>query len=142
MISNEIMPTECSRFYCDFFYCKLCDYRTCKKSNFKKHLLTSKHKTLINVNENSQKVAAKIFTCKICNKNFKSYVGLWKHNKKCNVDKNVVIESTNISKQIDIKTPDKDQLIIMLVKQNMELMEILKDRVNNTTNNNINTNSL
>ena len=82
-----------------------------------------------------------MFTCNFCNKNFKSYVGLWKHNKKCNVDKNIVIESTDISKQIDIKTPDKDQLIIMLVKQNTELMEILKHGVNNTTNNNINTNS-
>ena len=123
------------------FSCETCDYYTIKKSNFTKHLLTSKHKTLINVNESSQKVAAKLFTCNFCNKNFKSYVGLWKHNKKCNVDKNIVIESTDISKQIDIKTPDKDQLIIMLVKQNTELMEILKHGVNNTTNNNINTNS-
>ena len=126
------------------FSCETCHYYTIKKSNFTKHLLTSKHKTLINVNESSQKVAAKLFTCNFCNKNFKSYVGLWKHNKKCNVDKNIVIESTDISKQIDITnplTPDKDQLIIMLVKQNTELMEILKHGVNNTTNNNINTNS-
>jgi hypothetical protein len=140
--------TKSSQKVANTFSCESCNYYTSKKSNFTKHLLTSKHTTLIKVNdfvnESSQKVAVKHFTCQKCNKIFKSYVGLWKHNKKCKFDKNYDIEQTDISKQKDATEPstlDKDQLIIMLVKQNTELMEILKHGVNNTTNNNINTNS-
>jgi hypothetical protein len=128
--------------------CINCHYNTDKKYNFDKHLLTSKHKKLIEVNsfvnESSKKVALNKFTCQFCNKNFKSYVGLWKHNKTCNVNKNEVIKLNDKSKQKDItdtSTLDKEELIIMLLKQNTELIEILKNGVNNTTNNNINTNS-
>jgi hypothetical protein len=136
--------SKSSKKVATLFSCELCDYHTSKKNNFDKHLTTSKHIKLIKVNESSTKISSPKFTCKFCNKNFKSYVGVWKHNKKCNIDNTEVIETNDTLNTKDITDPstlDKDNLIIMLLKQNTELMEILKNGVNNTTNNNINTNS-
>jgi hypothetical protein len=119
------------------FYCKICDYFTDRKSSYNKHLITAKHIKLTNVNENCNKscetsnLPTTSFTCDYCDKNFKSRVGLWKHNKKC----------TNETK--DIK--DKD-LIMALIKDNSELKNLIikvieKDTTNNNTNNNTTNNT-
>jgi hypothetical protein len=119
------------------FYCKICDYFTDRKSSFNKHLITAKHIKLTNVNENCNKscemgnIPTTSFTCDNCDKNFKSRVGLWKHNKKC----------TNETK--DIK--DKD-LIMALIKDNSELKNLIikvieKDTTHNNTNNNTTNNT-
>jgi hypothetical protein len=73
---------------------------------------------------------AKKYICDLCEKGYSDRAGLWRHKKKC-VDK-LVTNSENM-------TADKD-LIMMLVKQNTELMEILKNGTNN--NQSHNTNSL
>jgi len=70
------------------FYCANCDYNTSRKSSYDKHILTSKHLQLTNVNnkltESCEKVAeSSIYICHICDKEYKSRVGLWKHSKNC-----------------------------------------------------------
>ena len=125
MFSNEILPKSAYRFYCNF-----CDYGTCKKSSYSDHILSAKHEKSMfgkqNSNENLPKSAAK-YSCENCGKNYKDNSGLWRHKKKCN---NSTIQNN------DEKT-DKD-LIMMLIKQNSELMEVIK---NGTTSNSHNNNS-
>ena len=106
---------------CDQKYnCNICDYNTVRKSSYDKHLLTAKHQKNLQGDAKvakSCKIVETDFICKKCEKQYTSRNGLWKHNKGC------------------IGTSDKD-LIIMLLKQNSEL--ILKMGTNNTTNTNSN----
>ena len=91
-------------------------------SDFKKHLETIKHKKReneTNETEMNQNVS-KNHQC-ICGISFNSRTTLWRHKKKCNCEENNVEENKSLT--------DKE-LIIMLLKQNTELMDILK---NNTT---------
>jgi hypothetical protein len=44
------METNLSQKVADFFVCNFCNYKTSKKSDFNKHLLTAKHKNNENGN--------------------------------------------------------------------------------------------
>jgi hypothetical protein len=67
------------------YHCDVCDYTCCKKYNWDKHLLTSKHVMEINGNDLETKSGKKWqiqeYTCK-CGKKYKNNSGLWKHHKK------------------------------------------------------------
>ena len=117
------------------YYCEKCDFKCCKKYSWIRHIMTTKHTKEINGNdleiEKGQKGQNKNnYSCVNCNKFFKTNAGLWKHQKKCH---------NNTNKPIN-ETIDKDELIIQLLKQNAELVEVLKNGTNNNNNNN-NTNS-
>jgi hypothetical protein len=55
MSVNEIMPKLCHKFFCE-----KCDYGTSKKSSYDNHLISSKHKKSMIVNEIMQNYAANI----------------------------------------------------------------------------------
>jgi hypothetical protein len=117
------------------FSCIFCDYNTCKKNDYTKHLSTDKHKKnendskmVVNGSEKSPKVAH--FECE-CGKIYKYDSGYYRHKKKCCQPNNEII-NTEIA--------DKD-LIMMLVKQNTELLEVIKNGTHNTNNSHNNTNS-
>jgi hypothetical protein len=82
----------------------------------------------------SQKSQEKNFDCKICNKNYKDYSGLWRHKKKCN-NTNIVEE-----KPFDTNDTNNKELINYLIKENQEfknlILEIVKKDI---IHNNINT---
>jgi hypothetical protein len=133
------------------FCCQLCDFKCSKHSNWENHLKTKKHihrhngnkMEIMEMNFDSQHICD-------CGKKYKSYSGLWKHSKTCNkftkkMPKNA--ENAENNYLMDFDTTDKDQLIMMLVKQNSELiketsecktmmMEIIKNGTNNTTHTN------
>ena len=125
------------------FYCKKCDYLTDKKSSYDKHLLTSKHMKLTNVNTFSNKSCSKItdtnkiFNCKLCDKEFTSRVGLWKHNKKCEISQFNVIDNDNnlISNNNEIN--NLTHLICELVKSNTDIHKSVIELCKNGTSNNI-----
>ena len=132
MKQNE---TEKSLKVTQNYYCEYCDYNTCKKCDYEKHLSTDKHKKRENeTNETDLKQESlKKFVC-FCNKSFNSRTSLWRHKNKC----------------IEAKTdedPSDKELIMMLIKQNTQLIqqnaELVKNGTNNTTisNNSHNTNS-
>jgi hypothetical protein len=112
------------------FYCDKCDYGCSKKSCWCQHLLTAKHNKanleLIQANEK--------YVCEKCNINFKHQSSYCRHKKKC-------IEINKMANKEDIT--DKD-LIMMLIKQNTQLIEqnaeLVKNGTHNTTNSH-NTNS-
>ena len=111
------------------FCCKTCDYTTCNLADYTKHLSTDKHKKhendskmVVNDSEKSQKIAK--YVCE-CGKNYKYDSGYYRHKKIC--------QSSSQIKTDDLT--DKD-LILMLINQNKELMQIIKNGTNNTINNN------
>ena len=119
-----MVPTQKSS---DLFICECCNYSSSRKSQYNRHLETDKHKILQNPTPEKFQTE-KVYVCD-CGKIYKHSSTLYAHKKKCNKleeDKN---EST-----------DKE-LIMMLIKQNTELMEIVKNGTHNTTNNNTHTNS-
>ena len=115
------------------FYCEKCDYTCSKVYNWKKHLDTAKHTQETNGSiletESGKKWQNEKICCENCNKEFKSRSGLWKHNKICNND--------------NFKNNENDdkELIMMLVKQNTEMLEIIKNGTHNTNNSHNNTNN-
>jgi len=119
------------------YQCNCCDYNTVSLKDFNKHILTPKHKNRTNLEQKSSQIP-NAYVCKTCNKIYKARNSLWYHEKKC-------------APQKDNETIDKDSLIMMLIKQNAELikeqsdmknmvieqntmvLEILKNGTNNTT---------
>ena len=117
----------------EIFDCNFCDFKCSKKSNYDKHVLTSKHKNRTILNNLEQKNAGKIFVCEKCKKEYKARNSLWYHEKKCNYEEQQIEKKNKIN--------DKDNLINLLLTQNKELTDLLKNGItnNNTTNNNNNT---
>lgn len=113
------------------FECKKCEYITNNKKDYNKHLLTSKHKNRMVLNTDFPEVPYK-FICKICEKKYKARNSLWYHEQKC-------IQPIETKKEDD---PSDKELIMILVKQNTELLELVKNGTHNTINTNShNTNS-
>jgi hypothetical protein len=71
------------------------------------------------------KLCSTEFRCEICNKKYFSRNGLWKHKKLCNITQT----NTDLTQNNDIYI-DKE-LMLMIINQNKELLEIVK---NGTTN--------
>ena len=120
------------------FYCEKCDFICSKKSNYEKHLLTTKHKMEI-FGKNGNRKNADFYDCDTCNKNFKSNSGLWKHKKKCVTINN---ENNNIDVKNDTRRGvDYKDMFLEMMKQNQDLQNTLQSvipKVGNTTTNNTN----
>lgn len=114
--------TEKSQKVAAIFMCESCDYHTSRKNDFVKHLATDKHRSSQSVTEKSQKVAeSRQCPCGIL---FSNRTTLWRHKKVC----------TYSSQLQETAKLDKDELIISLLKQNSELLEIVKNGTGNNTN--------
>jgi hypothetical protein len=121
------------------FHCVLCDYFTCKKSQYIRHLSTLKHINNDNDDKNDDILGPKVpksFFCE-CGKNYKFRQGLHIHRKSCKVINNYCEIKTN-ENEIKILT----NLVLDVVKQNQELTNKIADicktgPTNNQTNNNI-----
>jgi hypothetical protein len=144
------MSTEISQENRNFFSCKYCDYTTVNKYDFFKHTKTTKHQTAILSSKStdlstdlSKKSTNRKFKCENCNKHYKDKSGLWRHKNtgKCNTEN---VETTN-SEILHNETNDitDKELIVMLIKQNSELMketydfksmmmEVIKNGTHNT----------
>jgi hypothetical protein len=124
------MLMENSQKLAKTFSCENCNYSCSKESDYIKHTLTRKHAKLINVNmEIIEK--SPVFSCSLCNKEYKSNVGLWKHKKKCKGDENIIInEHQNIDKLTN--------LILELVKSNTELQKQMLEVCKNSNGGGIN----
>ena len=149
-INNVLDAKLCSEFYCD-----ICDYTTSKKSSFDKHVESKKHKNnaLTTIN-NGKSCSEKKYMCEKCVKTFCDRAGLWRHKKKCNQEQNTIIDDES-DKILDFDSIDKDQLILMLIKQNSELIKdtsefknimmeqqnMMMEVIKNGTHNTIHTNS-
>ena len=146
MLSNKKVA-NCS----DKFCCIQCDYTTEKKFNFDKHLLTAKHVSTMNLNENVEK-CSKIKSnhiCSNCNKEYKDYSGLWRHKKKCGIiqckeDLNDQKKQQQLVDYLMKENSEFKQLMIdqnkQMMDQNKQMMDLAKNSGNHN-NNTINTNN-
>ena len=150
------MTTEKTKKNEKIYECNFCDFITCKRTDHDRHILTQKHKNNVLTTDNNAK-NEKLFICKICEKKYNDRAGLWRHKKICIDEKpnnechtnNNVISNNNLTSINNEITNNKDELIIMLVKQNSELiketadfksmmMEVIKNGTHNISTNNSN----
>jgi hypothetical protein len=122
---GDTLQPKISTYSAFTFYCKICDYVTSKKCNYNTHILSAKHKRVTNdynrgQNSGKGKEAKEKFICS-CGKEYQYRQGLWKHTKVCKKIDECVIEKNDISEK---------EIIIMLLKQNSELMELIKNGTN------------
>ena len=123
------------------YFCEKCDFNTCNKKDYNRHIVTDKHLSLTNPNINTPKNP--LFICN-CGKVYKHSSSLCAHRKKCN---KISITDSNV------ELMDKDQIIMMLIKQNAELiketsdfkntmMKVIENGNHNPCNNNNNNNTI
>jgi hypothetical protein len=98
------------------FICNCCNYSTIRKSQYNRHILTTKHNTLYKKNEETD---PNKYVCDVCNKNYKSRVGLWGHKKTCGVED---------SQQQDTQENNETDIIVELVKQHTDFQQLLIDQ--------------
>ena len=125
------------------FICEICDFKCCKKGDYRRHILTLKHKNnqidtqkpLKNINY----IKEKEYMCE-CGSTYKFHSGLWRHKKKCNLiddepDNDYIYQGINLK--------DKDALVLHLLKQNGDLQNKIIEMSSQTsiTNNNSHNNS-
>jgi len=107
------------------YVCEICDFKCSKQSYWKRHIITAKHLKLTNVNT---LVTPDLHKCKICNKQYKSRVGLWKHIKKCQAQQAQAQEQAQaqvqaIEEKKPLSTEHLTHMVIELVKSNTELQK-------------------
>jgi hypothetical protein len=113
------------------YYCEYCDFKCFQKCDWDRHILRPKHLSNANGNVNKEKKLEKTFTC-VCGKNFKTNAGLWKHNNKVSCVKMPETKPDTDKPVIPELNFDKE-LMLMLINQNKELLEIVKNGTHNTT---------
>ena len=126
-----------------FFTCELCNYNTCNKKDYNKHLLTMKHKNIANYNENGIKIP-ELYKC-ICGKEYKYRASLFNHKKKCdyklNGIENIKSDTSEIIMEND-NSIDFKSMFLQVMEKNNELLKTISELTpqigNNITNNNTN----
>jgi hypothetical protein len=161
------MATNFTKKNEDKYCCELCDYNTCKITDYNRHIKTTKHLSNKTATTSNKKNEKNTFTCENCNKFYKDRTGLWRHKKSCsntynchseNIENNLEPNNTKLIMQLikentELKSgaSDKD-LIVMLINENKELktlmieqqnmmMKVIENGTHNTTNNTTHTNS-
>ena len=148
------------------YYCQSCNYMCSKKSDWKKHCMTAKHKknVVFSNTSDTSKIRQDVWRCE-CGKDFKHRGSLYNHKKKCRQIIKVAEEKKIESDpEITVKKnddPSYKELLIQAMKEmtemrkentemrkeNTEMRKQMTDMIplignnnNNTTNNNFNLN--
>lgn len=155
------------------YECNYCMFYTNKCTDYTRHLSTQKHKILStsilsssscrdsksisecssNAQSNDLVIdsfnsrSSQIYTCKFCDKQYTARNSLWYHEKRCKSHQD---EPTSVALELQLQNKTKDEVIDRLLKDNAEMMKLLKEIVprigpttmimNNTTHNKFNIN--
>ena len=110
----------------DKYVCIKCNYKCCYKSDYNRHITTTKHqrlsnanKLVVNTNETKQ-----MFSCE-CGKMYKHHPSLFNHKKLCAFNNHVSVNTTHSNDPPFQHNQDKESLILALITQNKELMNLL-----------------
>ena len=131
----------------NIFYCEYCDYNTSRKSQFDRHIMTSKHILTTKRLQNTTNTVPLVhdYKCENCNQKYKHHSSLWKHKKKCVIQNNTQTDIKDIidSNLIVQLLKQNDEFKTMLLEQNNKMLETVQDvcKNNNTTTNNVNSNN-
>jgi hypothetical protein len=143
------MATEKMKKNENFYSCDFCDFKTCKKTNYDLHLQTQKHIRNSSATFSNILATEKMIKCEKCKKIYNDRTGLWRHKKKCNFEEKIENEKNEKNENLDFENDITDkELIVMLIKQNSELMKetsdfksMMMEVIKNGTHNTIHTNS-
>lgn len=143
----------------DEYFCEKCDYSTSRKSSFDKHLLSRKHKMVVNGSKNgSTEITSSTtnFEC-VCGSVYKYESGFYRHKKSCKKLQKVANELETESGLCPTNLADANNMIselksmvVTLVSQNKEMHSMIATQSNtivemtkNTgiNNNNVNSNN-
>jgi hypothetical protein len=132
-----------------FIECKICNYTTSRNSQYDRHLLTAKHINNVNGSEmvvnKFPKVPKRHLNCE-CGKVYKHDSGYYRHKKTCSFNANsIAIQENPVEKHslMDVIYQNKE-IMDMLVLQNKDLMNTIKDiipKIGSNNNSNIITNT-
>ena len=119
------MATEKTKKNDNKYICEICDYNTCKKTDYIRHINTIKHKGNILATEKTKKRDTK-YICEYCEKLYNDRTGLWKHRKTCSTsseppDTPSFPETKTIIGSSDIPI----ELILEVIKQSKEVQNVL-----------------
>ena len=104
------------------FVCDMCNFNCRNKKDYKRHLLTAKHRSRINRMDDLLENTPNLFTCE-CGKGYKYKRGLWNHKQKCNVTNTKYVEERSTQGQ-----PIESLLVIELLKQNNEFKQLMVEQ--------------
>ena len=127
------------------YYCKSCHYSTSRKSQWDRHIFTTKH---LNNEKWNQKVPddktvttiSEIHKC-TCGRTYKYMSGLCKHQKNCNFlnksQESKIINNSNTNDLLSIILNENNELKKILNEQQKQIGEMIP-KIGNTTNNTTN----
>jgi hypothetical protein len=95
-------------------YCMKCNFKCSKQSNYKTHLLTTKHKMMMNGDKKMPKTAT-THNC-ICGRSYTYRQGLDRHKKSCSHISNPTVIHENL---------DDKPSMMNIIMQNKEIMDLL-----------------
>jgi hypothetical protein len=131
------------------FVCELCDYTCCKKYNFDRHILSTKHLKATNGNksatkneQNEQKGA--IYCCDNCNKEYNDRSGLWRHKQKCKPSEESDEENTKkdeLAELVKYLMKENSEMKNMMLEQSNLMMEVIKNGTMQNSHNTTTSNS-
>jgi hypothetical protein len=123
---KHIMETSGEKKVAKKLFCEKCSYLCSKQSDFDKHLTSHKH-----ITETKNIERKNIYSCNICNKQYKSRGSCWKHQQKCSGNTNIIETSTDIQPEIDMNKGGNTvdvTLFMELLKQNQEFKQLLVEQ--------------
>jgi len=136
-MANNLVPKSS-----EIFSCKICDYTSCRQSQYDRHIATDKHKRLtmeLSVN------ASSYHKCPQCDKTYKHMSSLCKHKLTCS--KQALALEVDTDSEKTIKKTDKEftdkELMLTILKENSELKTMILDvcKTMASSNNNYNNNN-
>jgi hypothetical protein len=123
----------------EIFCCEICHFECNKKSNYLVHIGTAKHRNRTILNGLEQPINTKVeldennskpqYMCKNCKKLYKVRNSLWYHEKVCKTKLEPTHDKTS--------NPSDKELVMMLIKQNTQLIELIKNGTHNINSNNV-----
>jgi hypothetical protein len=127
------MATSNYANYAQKYDCKYCDFSSCKKNDYERHVLTQKHKINTLATFSNTLATEKTHTCEFCNKKYKDRTGLWRHKKKCintNINTNNNTDNNTNNTNNNTNSANENELVQFLMKENSEFKQLLIEQNN------------
>ena len=109
------------------YNCIICDYTTSRLSQYNRHIMTPKHKMVIN-DMNQAPESSNTNICS-CGKVYTYYSGLYRHKKTCEYINTTIDETKDIEdKEEKSELQNNSNLILEILKQNQEFKEMILEK--------------
>ena len=115
------------------YKCIICDYTTSRLSQYNRHIMTPKHKMVLN-DINQAPESSKTHICS-CGKIYTYYSGLYRHKKTCEYINTTIDAITEIEyNEENSELQNNSNLILEILKQNQDFKEMILEKPLTDTN--------